>query len=41
MCELETELQKEERLNMDNQGKLCTFMGHKFESYLTSGKKIS
>ncbi len=39
MCEFETDIQKAERLNMDDRGKLMTYMGHKFESYLTSGKK--
>jgi hypothetical protein len=40
MCEFETDLQREERLNMDDKGKLMTYMGHKFESYLTSGNNL-
>lgn len=36
LCELETDLQLAERLVMDDKSKLFTYMGHKFESYVTS-----
>jgi hypothetical protein len=36
-CELETDSQREDRLNMDDTSKLMTYMGHKFESYITNG----
>ena len=38
MCEIETEAQKYERENMDEKGKQFTYWGHKFETYITSGK---
>ena len=38
MCEIETESQKHERLNMTDQNRAFTYWGHKFESYITVGK---
>lgn len=35
LCEIETESQKQERLNMTDQNRAFTYWGHKFESYIT------
>lgn len=37
MCEIETDLQKEERIYSDEKTKSFTYWGHKFETYITSG----
>ena len=37
LCELETEKDKHERLNLDDKTKKFTYWGHKFETYVTSG----
>jgi RAT1-interacting protein len=36
LCELETEKNKFERVNMDEKSKSFTYWGHKFESYITA-----
>lgn len=38
LCEMETERQKQERLNMTDQNRAFTYWGHKFESYITVGE---
>ena len=38
MCEIETDYQREQRIQPDDTTKSFTYWGHKFETYITSGK---